>query len=74
MGEDYFGFVTTLTFPAGAGPGALQSAVIAIIDDDLVESDEIINIVATVLPPGQFLDSGGNVSFTSIIIIDNDCK
>lgn len=70
-GDDYIGFVTSLTFPAGSGPGTQLSAFITIIDDSEVENDETISIIATVLPPGQFLESGDS---TTVLLIDNDCK
>lgn len=72
--EDYIGFSTNITFPAGSEPGTLLSAFIFIVDDTERERNETISVMATVLPPGQFVDSGGSTTFATVIVRDNDCE
>ena len=39
-----------------------------------MENDETITVMATVLLPGQFFDSGGSTTFATVLLEDNDCE
>ncbi len=72
-GEDYTSFGTSFIFKSGSGPGTKFSLTIDILDDEVVERDEVIVIVASILyERGEFSHSGGNNTVRTITIRDND--
>ncbi len=73
-GEDYASFGTSFTFEADSNPGTRFCVNIAIFDDAVVERDEVIVVVASILSTrGVFYQSDGNNTLSSIItILDNE--
>jgi hypothetical protein len=64
---DYFGVPINLTFTGAS----IESIVISIVDDDLVERPEVIQLLLTTLTPGMILIDPN----TALIeITDNDRK
>ncbi len=58
-------------FPAGSVPGNEVFFSTVVFDDSIVGNDRLITTTLTVMPPGVFT-SGGNVTNTTLMVIDND--
>ena len=69
--EDFHLRSTKLVFVAGTNNGTIQTFVIGIVDDDLVEGTETFVLSGRVTSPAMFLP-GRNM--TTITIMDNDRK
>ena len=69
--EDFSLHTTKLVFPAGTNNGTIQTLIISISDDDLVEGNETFVISGSVTSPAMLLP-GSNM--TTITIIDNEGK
>ena len=59
-------------FNAGDGPGTLQTFNVPIVNDDLVEGQEDINIMATIIGGSGSFVTGETTANGAIIIIDDD--
>ena len=68
--SDYVPFNTVLTFPAGS---TRQCTNVMILDDDVVEPDEVVNMIAT-LETAINLVSIGNNGMSMITILDFDSE
>ncbi len=72
-GEDYTSFGTSFIFESGSAPGTKFSFTIDIRNDAVVEGEEVIVIIASILSSrGEFSQSGGNNSVGTITILDNE--
>lgn len=72
-GDDYFSFGSSFIFEDQSGPGTSFCFEINIFDDEDIEKDEVIVVVASILAPrGEFISSGGNIVVTTITILDNE--
>ena len=69
--EDFSLPTNELVFHAGANNGTIQTLVISIFDDDLVEGNETFHLSGHVTSPAMFLP-GRNM--TTITIMDNERK
>ena len=69
--EDFYLPKNELVFRAGTNNGTIQTLVISIVDDGLVEGTETIVLSGSVTSPAMFLP-GRNM--TTITIIDNERK
>ena len=69
--EDFHLHRTKLVFVAGTNNGTIQTLVIGIVDDDLVEGNETFVISGCVTSPAMFLPGS---KMTTITIVDNEGK
>ena len=69
---DFMITTSILMFAAGDGPGTSLTFNVPIVDDDLVEGQEDIDIIATIIGGSGSFIGGGTTANGAINIIDND--
>ena len=69
--EDFSLSTNELVFLNGTNNGTIQTLVISIVDDGLVEGTETIVLSGSVTSPAMFLPVRNT---TTITIMDNECK
>ena len=69
---DFMMTTSILMFNAGDGPGTVQTFNVPIVNDDLVEGQEDINIMATIIGGSGSFIGGGTTATGAINIIDDD--